>query len=700
MDELRAGVTTNANGYVYGIGGVCGSVIVPQPSSAEGRFTGIVFGSTQQMFDVEAYNARLGPVNAAQLASAQARLATLGQEVASGADQDVQLGDKVRTTLDEIALQWSTALYNEGRASYQSYTSTDFLNKIKQDGWLMLGAWYMEIAKVQDAVSRGVTTVPNGSTVADSMTGMGPSGMGVVTGTVRNVFRSLYSGYTGANVDAAIGRARYFASRTTHAGGAVEEYADTNTNTWTAKIVSWFINDDNNIFGENIGANMDKNPVLMARNLGQNMTMMGWGAYGIAAGTTVALTQSVAGAGTSGLSAMLSPMITALAGTIIVSGATLSTYIPMLPYILWIGVALGWAVLLVEAVIAAPLWAVTHLAPDGDGVVGRGGQGYMLVLSLVLRPGLMVLGFASAVILMDPLGLLINSTFMGAFINGVNPSIFGLSQMIMGCVLYVVVMVSVITRVFALIHIIPDKILRWIGGGAADLGETAHGIESNTAAKVMAGAQVSGQLGGGMLTGAQNLRSNRLQQQQINEGKASGAAQELGNAQDRLAQNQNEMEIGLDDARKSTTPDGLKYASRRVQQAQGANSVAAFGAATASARAASARASTPRATEEEKALGVQADQFLSAAREVNSFDVQATQSFMERAQKTGAYSSTPWGNIMAKSNADRSYADATLGEIRGSFQSQKNQEAGRTPDPNQGDLFNQDTGGGPNNDVR
>ena len=77
----------------------------------------------------------------------------------------------------------------------------------------------------------------------------------------------------------------------------------------------------------------------------------------------------------------------------------------MIPYILWLGVLLGWVILIVEAVIAAPIWAVSHMAPDGDGVVGRGGQGYMLVLSLVLRPPLMILGLVCAIVLMKPLDI-------------------------------------------------------------------------------------------------------------------------------------------------------------------------------------------------------------------------------------------------------------------------------------------------------
>lgn len=59
--------------------------------------------------------------------------------------------------------------------------------------------------------------------------------------------------------------------------------------------------------------------------------------------------------------------------------------------------------------LLGPLWMVAHLAPDQDGVVGKMGQGYMLVLSLFLRPVLMVIGFVAALSLMTPCLMFINA---------------------------------------------------------------------------------------------------------------------------------------------------------------------------------------------------------------------------------------------------------------------------------------------------
>ena len=200
-----------------------------------------------------------------------------------------------------------------------------------------------------------------------------------------------------------------------------------------------------------------------------------------------------------------------------------------------------------EAVIAAPIWAVAHMAPDGDGVVGRGGQGYMLVLSLTLRPPLMILGLACSIALMKPIGYFINSTFLGAFAIGVNPGPFALTQAIAGCVLYTVVMISVIHRVFTLIHVVPDRILRWIGGGGNELGEEARSVEGMSASKAVAALGATQQIGNltqGTLQGARDL--GRKKADQANAGAIKAEEQRSRMAQVEANENDQAYRSGMD----------------------------------------------------------------------------------------------------------------------------------------------------------
>lgn len=154
---------------------------------------------------------------------------------------------------------------------------------------------------------------------------------------------------------------------------------------------------------------------------------------------------------------------------------TASYLIPMLPFMMWLGILGGWLIALVIAVIAAPLWAVMHLHPNGDDLTGRGGNGYMMVLGLLLRPVLAVFGFIAAITI---------SSVMGEFINKVFFQVFSFSQgdgkglgffigMIAGCAIYVAIMFSFIKKTFGLMHVIPDELMKWIGGGGDQLGHYA-----------------------------------------------------------------------------------------------------------------------------------------------------------------------------------------------------------------------------------
>lgn len=125
--------------------------------------------------------------------------------------------------------------------------------------------------------------------------------------------------------------------------------------------------------------------------------------------------------------------------------------------------------MVVEAVIAAPLWAIMHVHPDGEGLTGRGGNGYALVLTVILRPALMIFGLVAAIALMYPFGAILNEVFPSVFNMSVGSSPEGTSAAtiltkVAGAFIYVGIMMTLVSKIFSLIHILPDQILRWIGG--------------------------------------------------------------------------------------------------------------------------------------------------------------------------------------------------------------------------------------------
>lgn len=73
---------------------------------------------------------------------------------------------------------------------------------------------------------------------------------------------------------------------------------------------------------------------------------------------------------------------------------------------------MNWLLLVIEAVIAAPLFAVAHMNPHGEEEIGSAGEGYRMLTALVIRPMLMVIAVFIAIGLCNAMAGFVNSMFM------------------------------------------------------------------------------------------------------------------------------------------------------------------------------------------------------------------------------------------------------------------------------------------------
>ncbi|MGE4403949.1 DotA/TraY family protein [Pseudomonas sp.] len=200
-----------------------------------------------------------------------------------------------------------------------------------------------------------------------------------------------------------------------------------------------------------------------------------------------------------GISATITAMIYLFIGPMLLVGALLSYVIPNIPGFIFFMAVLGWLVAVISAIVAAPLWAVVHLTPEGHDVVGSGKAGYMLILSLLLRPVLMVFGMLSGIIITSTMGTFLNYIFADMF--AVSQSDSGIFLMIIGQyivapILYMCFALIIIRKSFSLIYDLPDTLLKWIGGGesfghfASEAGSernfAAVGMSMNTAGAAVA----------------------------------------------------------------------------------------------------------------------------------------------------------------------------------------------------------------------
>ncbi len=231
--------------------------------------------------------------------------------------------------------------------------------------------------------------------------------------------------------------------------------------------------------------------------------MLAWGAGGFAA---LALLMLVPGAGSIGT----------IAGMILFAGITagvlLSVATPVLPFLIFMGGAIAWLILVVEALVAAPLVALKKLDPSGDGLIGETKHAYMLLLSVALRPILMIIGFVACLVLLGPIGRFINAVVFDALSLTKGEGLAWLLATIGGVFVYAAILMAAIHALFSMIGTVPDRVLRWIGGGDGAHGGTA-GEEHARQGKTIIG---------GLASTTQNIAANSAPKGRQMPGKKEG----------------------------------------------------------------------------------------------------------------------------------------------------------------------------------
>jgi conjugal transfer/type IV secretion protein DotA/TraY len=151
-------------------------------------------------------------------------------------------------------------------------------------------------------------------------------------------------------------------------------------------------------------------------------------------------------------------------------------FLPSLPYTIFMVVVAGWILAVLQSLIAAPLWAVMHMTPDRT-FIGSQTQGYLLLLSLFARPALAVVGLFGAILVSDPMIDYIAKGFFsmrGAVVisTGTVGTISSFLTFAWWFMVFGLTLLPVLYMTFGLPQILPDHVLKWIGAGIGDLGET------------------------------------------------------------------------------------------------------------------------------------------------------------------------------------------------------------------------------------
>lgn len=206
--------------------------------------------------------------------------------------------------------------------------------------------------------------------------------------------------------------------------------------------------------------------------------------------------------------ALTLPLLFAWLGTMVAIGFVTAYYIPVLPYMIFTFGSIAWLMAVIEAMIAAPIVALGITHPEGEGPFGKGEQAIMILMNVFLRPSMMIIGYIAGITVSYVSVWIINAGFNNViqYITGnqvadkatggllthdptpigtYNPSDptsmitlgytgwAGIYGFFFSVLIYTTMYLIVVQRSFTLISVLPDKVLRWIGGQAESAGQDA-----------------------------------------------------------------------------------------------------------------------------------------------------------------------------------------------------------------------------------
>ncbi len=401
------------------------------------------------------------------------------------------------------------------QAGYQNAITQSWIKDAAKNGWIDAGAYYVSLSS-QDATAGSATfTAPSGQGISSLLTTSDISKIGSVNPTL-NPYASQHIKKLSHQITDSSSTLNSFISKlqtseSSSSSSAAQGISGAlNVGGLIAKALNPLLNPLVNIITSFVNLatsqSTNVNPVTSIAVMGAGLiglVVEVWliGAATFAGATAVlGVIPSVTESTTMGvLSDWIVPFLWGICGLLFIEGAVMAYYVPMIPFILFLFGAIGWLMATLEAMVAAPIVALGVTHPEGQEVLGKADPAVLLLVNVFLRPSMMIIGFIGGVILSYISVWLLNKGFFTAFLAGLGKTtlgslspvtaLFGFPAML---VVYVGLVIALLNYCFALINVVPDKVMRWIGGQV----EGVAGEAGKMAGEVKGGLEKAAQTGG------------------------------------------------------------------------------------------------------------------------------------------------------------------------------------------------------------
>lgn len=225
-----------------------------------------------------------------------------------------------------------------------------------------------------------------------------------------------------------------------------------------------------------------------------------------------AVAGALGGAVAKGIIGAAAGVLGPVAAAMIIEGAMLAYVVPAMPAIMMTMAIIGWMLLVVELMVAAPLFAAAHVFADGDGIAGSAARrAYGLAASIVMRPVLLTFGFVFAFLLLS-VGLWLLGESLQVFV-------YSLTGGSVGPIGFVALLAVILTATLATVNLamqaitnLAKKVPQWIGWGTGDdslgVDSAAQGAITQAKTSQIGPAAVAGGVAATIAAGGRNTLSS------------------------------------------------------------------------------------------------------------------------------------------------------------------------------------------------
>lgn len=208
-------------------------------------------------------------------------------------------------------------------------------------------------------------------------------------------------------------------------------------------------------------------PILTLRNMGriiQNGVLTMYGVSWLKDKAESFFSDSSSGEGSGGDGEDSPGILKLVFFSLFVWGFLMTNLLPNIPYIMWTIASFSYLSFATLAIIGTGWWGggMTMKGQDPNSVMGRSTEGMNILISLTIRPPLMVIGFFLAILLNKMLGLLVVSTIEPA-IQSASSGITNPLAFVGLLITFTVVLTIGIYKNCSLIWEFTDLFMRWIG---------------------------------------------------------------------------------------------------------------------------------------------------------------------------------------------------------------------------------------------